>query len=319
MKHLKSILGEATARLAAAQVDSPRLSAEVLLAHCLGLERGDLLKLAIMEPQNVLEQQVITQFSALCARRGQGEPVAYLVGNKEFFGREFGLCSHTLVPRPETELLVEKALEVMRAKEGLLPGQGVFADFGTGSGCIAITLALEMPGWQGIAIDISQEALEQARRNARGLGVGGAGGAGAVRFVQASFHCPPLPGRCLDLLVSNPPYVSLQEYREISHEVRKFEPRAALVPASETGPEPARCDGFADIAAIIVQAERLLKPGGKLLFEMGHSQGAQALQTFEHRGWNNAVVYADLAGLPRVACAEVPSSPFGHRISMASP
>ena len=307
MEKLKSILGEAASLLASARVDSPRLSAEVLLAHCLGLERNDLLKLLIMEPQKVLEPQILARFSALCARRGQGEPVAYLVGSKEFFGREFGLCKHTLVPRPETELLVEKALEAMRNYNGLAPHQGVFADFGTGSGCIAITLVLEMPDWQGIALDISQEALEQARCNARELGIGGAG---AVHFVRASFHCPPLPDRCLNLLVSNPPYVSLQEYREISHEVREFEPHTALVPASEAEPQAARCDGFADIAVIIVQAERLLKPGGMLLFEMGHSQGVQALQILEHRGWRNAAVYADLAGLPRVVCAEVPANPL---------
>ena len=297
MQSIKSALTAASARLAAAEVDAPRLSAEVLLAHCLGMERAELLKLGIMEPHRELDPHTVAQFLALCTRREQGEPVAYLVGHKEFFGREFGLCRHTLVPRPETELLVEKALDAVRAGDGSLPAQGLFADFGTGSGCIAITLALAMPGWRGIALDTSGQALEQARQNAQSFGVG------AIRFVQASFHAPPLPNRCLDLLVSNPPYVSLQEYKEISHEVRGFEPLAALVPASEGMPGALRHDGFADIAAIIGQAERLLKPGGHLLFEMGHTQSELALHALALRGWSNATVHNDLAGLPRVGSA----------------
>ena len=310
MKNMKHTLHMATSRFTAAGVDSPRLSAEVLLAHCLGLERHDLQKLCIMEPWQTLSAKEQERFLALCARREKGDPVAYLVENKEFYGRTFGLCSHTLVPRPETELLVEKALGAIRHKDGTLPRQGIFADFGTGSGCIAITLALELPGWQGLALDISPKALLQAQRNANDLG------APALIFLQASFHAPPLPDAGLDLLVSNPPYVSLEEYQEISKEVSGFEPMAALVPASERGASVAGHRGFSDIAAIIIEAERLLKPGGWLLFEMGCLQGEMALAAFTRPGWQEAAIHADLAGLPRVGCARRAPS---YLINMASP
>lgn len=294
---LQALLTSFVLRLKQSGTDSPRLSAEVLLAHALGLERYDLLKRLILEPETEISDEELRQAEGFVARRANGEPVAYIVGVKEFYGRDFDVSPATLVPRPETELLVELALE--EAARLALDHGGLFADFGTGTGCIAVTLALELPRWRGLALDISNGALRVARANAR------LHEANNLLFARADFTAPPLAPDSLDILISNPPYVSEKEYAALDREVREFEPKPALVPAlspaNPASPEPA--SGLEHVRAIINEAKRLLKPDGLLLMEIGHSQGSAVFDALSRSGWGEGILHKDLAGLDRVLIA----------------
>lgn len=294
---LQALISSFALRLRQSGTDSPRLSAEILLAHALGLERNELLKRLILEPETGISAKELRRAESFVARRASGEPVAYIVGVKEFYGRDFAVSPATLVPRPETELLVELALE---EAERLAPGHGgLFADFGTGTGCIAVTLALHLPRWRGLALDISDDALRVARANARRHE------ANSLLFARADFTAPPLAPDSLDILISNPPYVSEKEYATLDREVRDFEPKPALVPvlskADPAPPEPA--SGLEHIRAIIAEAKELLKPDGLLLMEIGHSQGAAVFDALSRSGWGEGILHKDLAGLDRVLIA----------------
>ena len=287
----------------AGTVDAPRLSAELLLAKALGLDRDALLRRLLLEPESPLPETTLREFAALTARRASGEPAAYILGYKEFYGREFIVTPDTLIPRPETELLVDLALEYTRDRDlsnaaGNAGAPPCFADFGTGTGCIAVTLALALPGWRGLAVEKSPAALRVAKANALRLG------AEKLSFTLADFRAPPIPltpPASLDLLISNPPYVSEAEYQTISFEVRDFEPKSALVPcltAGSSGGSPAGATGLEDAEALIDLAHVLLKPGGLLLMEIGHAQGPALLPRLQ--GWTGALLHQDLAGLDRV-------------------
>jgi len=287
-------------------VDAPRLSAELLLAKALGLDRDALLKRLILEPESPLPESAWLEFAKLTARRCAGEPAAYILGHKEFYGREFTVTPDTLIPRPETELLIDLALEYARSlgnAGGNTAPAPCFADFGTGTGCIAVTLALELLGWRGLALEKDPAALRVACANALRLGaadVTDPADAQKLRFILADFHAPPIslpPPASLDLLISNPPYVSEAEYRTISFEVRDFEPKSALVPGMPPG-SSAPSSGLEDAEAIIDLARILLKPGGLLLMEIGHAQGPALLPRLQD--WFDARLHKDLAGLDRV-------------------
>ena len=277
-------LRDATRLLADAGVDSPRLSAELLLCAAVGISRVQL----ATHPERPVSDGEAQRFDALVRRRAAGEPVAYLLGVQEFFGRDFKVTPATLVPRPETELLIEAALEA-----GELPAGNClrFADFGTGSGCIAITLCLERPAWSGIAIDLSFNALSVARHNAMTLGVGQ-----RLSLLQADFVNPPVKLHSLDLLISNPPYVSCAEYAELSPEVQKYEPALALVPKGQTG---GSSDGLEDEKRLIDVAAQLLKPGGVLLMEHGWTQAPALSLLLERHTWNKVSLNKDLSGKQR--------------------
>ena len=282
-------------------MDAPRLSAELLLAKALGLDRNALLKRLILEPEAILPEDALREFAKLIARRSAGEPVAYILGHKEFYGREFTVSPDTLIPRPETELLVDLALEYARSVDTDTPP--LFADLGTGTGCIAVTLALELPRWRGIAVEKSPAALRIARANAVRLG------AQSLCLALADFRTPPVPPASLDLLLSNPPYVSEAEYRTLSREVRAFEPQSALVPCSPAArtsesPLPAGASGLEDAQALIERARALLKPGGLLLMEIGCTQGPALLSRLQGPDWTGARLHTDLAGLDRVLAAQ---------------
>ena len=217
----------------------------------------------------------------LLERRRSGEPAAYLVGRREFYGRDFFVDSSTLIPRPETELLVDEALKFFRGREQIR-----FLDLGTGSGCLAVTLAAERPSWRGTAVDISSEALNVARRNAAAAGV-----SAAVDFVLADFALPlPFDCRSFDLVVSNPPYISEKEYAALDIGVRNFEPRSALVP----GPE-----GLEHPRAVEAAARALLKEGGLLLMEHGFLQGEACRALCPDAYWMDMRTGRDLAGKDR--------------------
>jgi release factor glutamine methyltransferase len=284
---LRALLADYTARLESAGVDSPRLSAEVLLARAMEISRAELLKTLLMEPEKTVPQSNAARAAAYVARRQTGEPVAYITGVKEFYGRNFAVAPATLIPRPDTETLIDAALVFAGCR--MPADRQRFIDLGTGSGAIAVTLALELPSWKGIAVDISPEALAVAEQNA------GALGAVNLDCILCDYLGPDLPQGPYDMVAANPPYVGEEEYRGLSSEIRCFEPQSALVP-----PFPGST-GLEHLAAILGMAERLLSPGGLLLMEMGHTQGGALMDAaLPAPAWTECRVINDLAGLPRV-------------------
>ena len=262
-----------------AHTDAPALTAQLLLCHVLGVDRVAL----IAHSEEVVPPEAETLLEALLARRAAGEPLAYILGFREFYGRDFAVDASTLIPRPETEHLIETALEFFeQKKESGAPLR--FLDLGTGSGCIAITLAAERPAWKGTAVDISSGALKVARRNAEAHGV-------SLSFLLADFtQALPFADADFDLVVSNPPYISEGEYAELDAGVRDFEPRTALVP----GPE-----GMEHPRAVEEAARRLLKPGGLFLMEHGWLQGEVCRALCHEDFWKDVHTGRDLAGKDR--------------------
>lgn len=274
---VRDILKKAEDYLADKGVDAPRLSAQLLLASVLELDRLGLV-LAMDRP---LTPGELDRFRPLVARRGRGEPVAYLLGEREFYGLDFSVTPATLIPRPETEGLVDRALALF--PDGNL---AAFADLGTGSGCLAVTLAVRFPTAVGLALDASAAALDIARQNAERHHV-----AGRLTFVQADFAALPAHPGGYALIVSNPPYVSRDEYEACSGEVRDFEPESALVPGDS---------GLEAVPVVARAALAALAPGGTLLVEIGWKQGAAAAAILTDSGFADVGVRKDLAGCDRV-------------------
>ena len=269
----------ATARLAG--TEAPAVVAALLICHVLGIDKVTL----VAHSEEEVPPEAEKKLEALVKRRLAGEPVAYLTGRREFYGRDFLVDSSTLIPRPETDHLVEAALEFFRDGETIR-----FLDLGTGSGCIAVTLAAERPLWKGTAVDISSGALAVAKRNAEANGV-----SGALEFLQADFTLPlPLAAGSFDLVVSNPPYISEEEYAGLDPGVRDFEPRSALVP----GPE-----GLEHPRAVEAAARALLKEGGLLLMEHGYLQGDACRALCPDAYWKDMRTGRDLAGKDRFLSA----------------
>jgi len=219
----------------------------------------------------------------LVARRASGEPIQYVLGAWDFCGREFLLSRATLIPRPETEALVERALAVLRRKGG---APSLVLDVGTGSGAIAVTLAVEVPSARIVATDVSLGALRTARENARRHGV-----SDRVRFACSDADSALKCGGRFDLVVSNPPYVADGEWESLPLEVRDHEPPQAL----RAGP-----DGLSILRRIVAGASGFLSPGGELWCEIGASQGA-AVAALPAGGLRPLGVFPDLAGRPRCA------------------
>jgi release factor glutamine methyltransferase len=298
---LEQVLNQAARFLEAAGADAPRLTAEVLLAHACGLERRELLKKLILRPSSLLDKSRLERAQTFLARRAQGEPTAYITGYKEFYGRDFKVSPETLIPRPESELLIDLALEQASRLDAKRPEPRVFADFGTGSGCLAATLSLELAGdWRGLALDKSPAALRLATANRNALGCA----RDRLLFIRGDFRFPPLAPRSLDLLLCNPPYVSAEEYAGLAREIRDFEPKSALVPeGSLSCKESCRnqpAAGTEDALCVIRLAQTLLRPGGILLLEMGSGQGKALAQAASGKIWSRLCVHKDAAGLDRV-------------------
>jgi release factor glutamine methyltransferase len=274
-------LRRASESLERAGVDSPRLTAEVLMAHVLGWERSCVLG----HIQDPLTSGAYRKFLLLVQRRAAGEPLQYVTGKREFFGLSFRVTPAVLIPRPETELLVEKALELARSHGGAMR----FADVGTGSGCIAISLAHEAPHAVGWATDVSQEALAVARENAIRLGV-----RERIGFVCGDLlECFP-EGSIFDLILSNPPYVAGQDMLDLPIVVRDHEPFQALF-GGESGLDPCR--------RIIPQAAMRLVPGGRLLLEIGAGQAPEVAELAERARLTVDEIAADLQGISRCIVA----------------
>jgi release factor glutamine methyltransferase len=316
---VRTALKDGIARLRTANVDSFTLAAELLLLHVLGRSRAWL----YAHPEDAVLDEDEQRFLALIARRASGEPTQHLTGKQEFWGLEFEVTPDVLIPRPETEHVVEVALdrlalrELRAGRKQTFTGEGLhILDVGTGSGCIAIALAKELPGACVIATDISDAALAVARRNAAGHGV-----AGRVQFMEANllersgekkwarYIVPLLPSLIaegdsavtnhqsplFDLIVSNPPYIGRKEKQTLAREVRDHEPELALYGGEE---------GYEIYADLIAQAGQVLMPGGILVLELGHNSLPAVQPLFDSPRWTNVAVTNDLAGIPRVIAAE---------------
>ena len=263
--------------------DSPRLDAEILLAAALGCTRIDLYVSFAREPTG----DERTRFRETVKRRATGEPVAYLVGHKEFYSLSFEVTRDTLIPRPETEHLVVESLDLL-AKMGRRDDLSV-CDVGTGSGAIAVAIAKNAPKCRVTAVDISPEALDVAKSNAETHGV-----TDRVTFVisdlLAEFPETPL----FDLVVSNPPYVSESEFANLPADVRNFEPKLALVAGKE---------GTSVIRELATQAVSRLREGGHFLVELSPMTAGQVAEMLQKQGWRDVRLRRDQAGHDRIAAA----------------
>ncbi len=299
-KDVRGALKEGMARLRAANVPSHTLAAEVLLMHAVGRDRAWM----YAHSEELLDAAAAEQYFSLISRRAAGEPTQYLTGKQEFWGLDFEVTPAVLIPRPETEHVLEVAFERLgprgikiNMKTGEPSPPLRIADVGTGSGCLAVALAHELPHAEIVATDISVAALEVARRNALRHQV-----ADRVHFLECDLLTPLLspasemPQRPFDLLVSNPPYVARDEADTLAREVRDHEPDAALF----GGPE-----GVEIYARLIDQAGSLLGPRGILVLELGYKSAdrVRAMVAAERR-WVNISITNDLAGIPRVLAAE---------------
>lgn len=254
--------------------ESPLLDAEVLLCHCLSKTRSFLRAW----PEHQPTPAQITHFEALLGERQRGVPVAHLTGHREFWSRDFIVNADVLIPRPDTELLVELALAQLTANE---PAKVI--DLGTGSGIVAITVALERPRTNVLACDLSENALRIAKLNGEHLA------AHNVTFVQSDWFSA-IDAIDFDLILSNPPYIDENDPHLTQGDVR-FEPKSALI---------SRDQGLQDIGRLVNQSRQHLKPGGQLLIEHGYDQPTSVQRIFNHYGYCQTTTHNDLSGHPRV-------------------
>jgi release factor glutamine methyltransferase len=316
---VRAALKNGIAKLRDADVPSFTLAAELLLLHVLGRDRTWM----YAHPEEEIAVTDAERYFGLIGRRAAGEPTQHLTGKQEFWDLEFEVTPDVLIPRPETEHLIEVALdrlalrELRAGRKQTLTGEGLqIADIGTGSGCIAVALAKELPGATIYAADISPVALAVAQRNAMRHAVSD------IHFLESNLldkvstlgarYIVPLrsqgpntelyelpvashPSPLLDLIVSNPPYIGRREAAALMREVRDHEPEIALYGGEE---------GYELYADLITQAAAHLKPGGILVLELGHNS-LPAIQPFlDAPVWTNVSVTNDLAGIPRVLAAE---------------
>ncbi|MBI4467163.1 MAG: peptide chain release factor N(5)-glutamine methyltransferase [Acidobacteria bacterium] len=291
--NVREALSEAIAQLTAAQVPSASTTAEVLLLHVLRRDRAFLY--AHPEMEMITDEE--RAYRKLVAERAAGTPTQYLTGKQEFWGLTFQVEPGVFIPRPETEHVVEVALKLVR--ERLKRPDPRIADLGTGSGCIALALAAELPEAEIVATDVCEKALSVARRNTEGLGL-----AGRVQFVQSDLfeaffghhgHVgADFDNRAFDLVVSNPPYVRPEEADRLPREVREHEPPTALFSADE---------GLEVTRRLIEEARGALVPKGWLVLELGYGM-AERVKALAGDAWTNVEVTNDLAGIPRVLAAQ---------------
>ena len=272
---------EAADALRAGGVREARREAGSLLAHSLGRDRAYL----FTHDDERLTVETAARFRAFVSRRAAGEPLQYITGRQEFYGLDFEVTPDVLIPRPETELLVETALELMKGTEAPR-----FCDIGTGSGCISVALLHERRDARGVGADISPAALRVAARNAERHGV-------SDRLELRESDCfdawrgdDEATRRRFHVVVSNPPYVAEADLEGLQREVREHEPRVALTPGG---------DGLSVVRRLVSESPRHLEPGGHLLFEIGFNQHEQVACLIEARVWALLDIHRDLQGIPR--------------------
>jgi len=273
---ITTLVKDATNQLKASS--SPRLDAEILLAHVLQLSRSYLRTW----PEHLISVEQQQAFQLLLERRIHGEPIAYLIGHREFWSLPLSISKDTLIPRPETEGLVEMALALANEHSSWQ-----IADLGTGSGAIALALASERPNWQVLASDIDKASLDLAQQNAQQLALTN------IEFIQSDWFAAITP-RLFDLIISNPPYIAAHDPHLSQGDVR-FEPRRTLVAAEE---------GLQALRHIISQATAYLKKGAWLMVEHGHTQSEAVQAIFKQQGYVNIQVANDYAGIARFVGAQ---------------
>ena len=270
---------EGARTLAESGVPEARREASSLLEHIIDRDRTFILG----HPEQLLTPQHFERFQELILRRSAGEPLQYITRHQSFFGLDFEVAKGVLIPRPETELMVETALELLKTSSA----QSTICDVGTGSGCIAITILHKQPDAYGVAIDISDTALEVAHRNAERHRV-----SQRLEFVKSDCFSDLSPSRSsFDLIVSNPPYVADAEISGLQREVRDHEPVEALA----GGP-----DGLAVVRRLLIESGAFLRVGGHLLIEIGFNQAENVEKMIDSRAWKLVVIQADLQGIPRI-------------------
>ena len=271
-----SLLNGSRRRLKAAGLDSADLDARLLLQDAAGISHAYLISMTRERPDG----QVVEKFANSIGRRLGGEPVHRILGSREFYGREFRLSAETLVPRPDTEILVSAAVEACRRKGET----GKILEIGTGSGCIAVTLAAELPGWDVTATDISVDALQTAAENAASHHV-----SDRVEFIHSDMF-ENIAGTC-DAIVSNPPYICSKDISGLSREVREHDPITAL-----DGGE----DGLDFYRVILEKCFDFLNCPGLLFLEVGHDQAAEVTRLAVEAGLSELQTVQDYAGFQRV-------------------
>ncbi len=275
-------------------MDSPRLEAELLVGQVLGCNRIQLIAERDQEPN----AEQLARLRALVQRRRRHEPVAYLLGEREFYGHQFCVDSRVLVPRPDSETLVEVALR--RSAQCSLYGRAL--DLCTGSGNVALAFSRQRPTWRVDGSDVSHDAIAVARHNAIRLGA-----LWNVRFVHSDlFETPELRAESYELITANPPYIPSDELQRLPRDVRDYEPRVAL----DGGP-----DGLDLIRRIVREAAARLSPSGVLAFEIGCDQASASREYLEREGYEDIVVDKDLGGRPRVMSAARPVDPVAAPIN----
>ena len=270
-----TVLNEAARTLDASGISEPRLDAGVLMTHVIERDRAFI----ITHTDDPITEQQLKQFEEFVSRRAQGEPLQYITGHQEFFKLDFEVTPDVLIPRPETELIVEAVLELFHTDT-----QFTFTDVGTGSGCLAISILNEFPKARATAIDTSEHALQVAQRNAERHHL-----ANRLRMVQSDLFAAMSVNDTSDLIVSNPPYVSDAEMDRLQREVQR-EPRTALV----AGP-----DGLSVIRRLLADAPNHLNPDGYLIFEFGINQERAILELVDRGVWKLIEVRNDLQQIPR--------------------
>ncbi|MEW6378775.1 MAG: peptide chain release factor N(5)-glutamine methyltransferase [bacterium] len=282
-RSLPAILEEAARQLDRAGIENSRLEAEVLLAHLLKISRIEL----YTRWDEELPESVSRELQTLLSRRIGREPLAYIIGRKEFWSLCFMVAPGVLIPRPETEFVIEAALRHAQDAVRII-------DVGTGSGNIAVCLAQELPNARIYAVDISEAALRVARRNAAYHQV-----IERIIFLQAdmlSAFAPDIPSGFIDCIVSNPPYISSAEISTLAPEVRVFEPRVAL----EGG-----IDGLGCYRRLIHESTAILKAGGRIILEMGYGQKDALVRELQSQGYEVQEIVVDYAGIDRVIAARL--------------
>jgi release factor glutamine methyltransferase len=272
----ESILA-ATELLRKAGVPEARREASGLLAHVIGRDRTFI----IAHSEQKISPAQFETLQGYLERRARGEPLQYITGHQEFFGLDFEVTKDVLIPRPETELLVETALKLIGGPDE--PAR--ICDVGTGSGCVAIALLHERPLLRAVALDLSDAAVQVAKRNARRYSLDD-----RIAFIVSDSLAAIDIGPTFDLIVSNPPYVSEDALAGLQREVRDYEPRVALTPG---------IDGLAIIRRLLSESGNFLKSGGHLLIEIGFDQGAAVRRLIDQNAWQLLDIHQDLQGIPR--------------------
>jgi release factor glutamine methyltransferase len=277
----QSILAAAR-HLHSSGVPEARREAALLLTHVIGRDRTFI----ISHPEHLITAAQLESFDEYVERRAKGEPLQYITGYQDFFGLDFEVTKDVLIPRPETELLVETALELIGGP-GAAP---LICDVGTGSGCIVITLLHEVPLSRAVAIDVSAAAIRVAERNAIRHAV-----EERIAFVIADCFAGIDVGPKFDLVVSNPPYVARHALEGLQREVRDYEPRVALIAGD---------DGLSMIRRLLSEGGCFLKAGGYLLIEIGFDQGAALEKIIDRNTWNLPDIRQDLQRIPRTVALQ---------------